>query len=68
MENKKTLSIIEMAKTLGISKSLAYDLVNSGEIRSIRLGVKRIIITATELDRLLTLPDLTQEVAANAQN
>ncbi|MCQ2442557.1 MAG: helix-turn-helix domain-containing protein [Oscillospiraceae bacterium] len=32
------LSVPELAKVLGIGRNAAYSLVNSGEIRSIRIG------------------------------
>ena len=50
----KTYSVPQMAAALGISKSLAYELVKSGQIRSIRLGTKRIVIPVSEIEKLLS--------------
>lgn len=51
-----TLSVEEAARMLGISRGLAYTLVNRGEIPSVRLG-RRIVVPRRSLDRLLDVPD-----------
>jgi excisionase family DNA binding protein len=51
-----TTSVEEAGRLLGISRSLAYELVNRGDIPSIRLG-RRIVVPRQALDRLLDLPD-----------
>jgi len=49
---KLTLTVKEAAKALGISRGLAYEMVKSGEIPSIRLG-KRILVPQRALELLL---------------
>lgn len=56
MENKQIFSVMEAAQYLGISKSLAYRLVNEGEIPAIKLG-KRLLIPATAIDKLIEIKD-----------
>ena len=51
-ESKLVYSITEMAETLGIGRSKAYDLVRSGTIPSLRLG-RRIVIPKLALSRFL---------------
>lgn len=45
----KLLDIETAAKELGISRSLVYKLMNSGQLRSIKVGVRR-MIPATAVD------------------
>ncbi|MFZ5639181.1 MAG: helix-turn-helix domain-containing protein [Bacillota bacterium] len=52
---KATMTVPEAAKYLGISRSLAYTLIKSGEIPSLKLGEKRIIIPRTALERMLEI-------------
>jgi len=49
---KKTLSVDETAKALGISRGLAYKAVKSGEIPSIRIG-GRFLISKETLQKIL---------------
>ncbi|MGH9117561.1 MAG: helix-turn-helix domain-containing protein [Acidimicrobiales bacterium] len=55
-DKRLTLSVEEAGRLLGISRGLAYLLVNRGEIPSIRLG-RRIVVPRRALDRLLDVPD-----------
>ena len=50
---KKTLSVAEASRILGLSRNSTYKGVNSGAIFSIRIG-KRILIPRAALDRLLS--------------
>jgi len=47
-----TLNVPEAGRLLGISRSTAYALVNSGYLPAIRLG-KRILVPRAALERLL---------------
>lgn len=47
-----TVTVTEAAKLLGISRGLAYTLVRTGEIRSIRLG-RRLLVPRQVIDQLL---------------
>jgi len=51
---KMTLSIPEVAETLGISRNLAYELAAKGELPGlIRLGQKRVVCSRLVIERLL---------------
>ena len=52
MKERRTLTVVEAAQALGISRALAYDLVRRGEIASLRLG-RRIVIPERVIDALL---------------
>jgi excisionase family DNA binding protein len=47
-----TMSVDEASEALGISRSLAYELVRRGEIPSLRLG-RRIVVPVRALDDLV---------------
>lgn len=51
--NRTTLSVHELAAEMGISLSLAYDLVKQPGFPSIRISERRIIIPRAELDEWL---------------
>lgn len=53
---RRTLSVSEAARVLGISRAHAYDCVRSGELPSITLG-RRIVIPRAAVDRLLDESD-----------
>ena len=55
-DQRLTISVEEAGRLLGISRGLAYELVNRGELPSVRLG-RRIVVPRRALDRLLDLPD-----------
>ena len=52
VSNKLALSVAEMAETLGISRTTAYELVNREDFPSMRIG-QRIIVPVDALDRWL---------------
>jgi excisionase family DNA binding protein len=47
-----TMTVEEASEALGISRSLAYELVRRGEIPSLRLG-RRIVVPVHALDNLV---------------
>lgn len=51
-----TLTVPEAAKMLGISRGLAYQLVKTGEIPSVRFG-KRVLVPRLALEKLLAEPN-----------
>jgi excisionase family DNA binding protein len=55
-DQRLTISVEEAGQLLGISRGLAYLLVNRGDIPSIRLG-RRIVVPRRALHRLLDVPD-----------
>lgn len=51
---KMTMSISEVAETLGISRNLAYELAARGELPGlIRLGEKRVVCSKLVIEKLL---------------
>lgn len=54
-ENRLTLTVDEVADLLGISRSLAYELVRIGEIPSLRLG-RRVLVPRRALHQLVEEP------------
>ena len=49
---RRTVSVTEAARILGISRAHAYDCVRSGELPAIVLG-RRIVVSKAVLDRIL---------------
>ena len=50
---RRTVSVTEAARILGISRAHAYDCVRSGELPAIVLG-RRIVVSKAALDRILS--------------
>lgn len=50
--DKKTITIPEAAKALGIGRNQAYEAARRGEIPTIKIG-KRILVPVTALERKL---------------
>ncbi|MGH9233660.1 MAG: helix-turn-helix domain-containing protein [Acidimicrobiales bacterium] len=50
-----TMSVEEASEVLGISRSLAYELVRRGELPSLRLG-RRIVVPVRGLESLVDHP------------
>ena len=50
--DKKTLSIPEAGKALGIGRSAAYEAARTGQLPTIRIG-KRILVPVVALERML---------------
>jgi len=55
MGERLTLSIVETARLLGISKNLCYSRVKAGEIPVIKIG-KRLLVPKKSLEKLLSEP------------
>lgn len=51
--DRLAMSVEEASRALGISKSLGYELVASGQLPSVRLG-RRIVVPRAALERMLT--------------
>ena len=54
--DKLTLTVEETAAVLGISRGLAYEMVKTGRIPSVRFG-KRVLVPRQALERLLDSRD-----------
>ena len=61
MNTKRTHTVLEMAKVLGIGRSAAYDAVRRKEIPAIRIG-RRLLVPAAALDRLLETGSIGSDV------
>ena len=61
-EEKLTLTVSETARLLGISRGLAYEMVRTGEIPSVRFG-KRVLVPRRALERLLEKGQPLQNLA-----
>ncbi len=53
---RKTVTVIEAAKILGIGRSAAYEGARTGEIPTIKIG-RRILVPIAALNRRLDHPD-----------
>jgi excisionase family DNA binding protein len=49
---RRTYSVTEAARLLGISRTKAYECIRTGELPALRFG-RRIVVPAARLDRLL---------------
>jgi excisionase family DNA binding protein len=49
---KETLTVPEAAKVLGIGDTLAWQLVQTGELRTVKLGRRRLVPRAAVTDLL----------------
>lgn len=50
--NPRALSVSDAARCLGVGRTLFYELLVSGEIASVHIGRRRLILTS-EIDRFL---------------
>ena len=55
-EKKITITVLELAKLLGVSKPTAYDLTKRDGFPAIRVSDRRIIIPVESLNRWLNDP------------
>jgi excisionase family DNA binding protein len=59
----RTVSVEEAARTLGIGRSLAYELARTGELPALRLG-NRLVVPVERLERLLAGDEHQRDDAA----
>lgn len=52
-QDKPTMSVPEVCKVLGISRSLGFKLVKEGKIPAMRLGQKRLVIPTTAVIQMI---------------
>ena len=50
-----TLSVAEAAHVLGVSRTLAYELAHTGELRTVKLG-RRLVVPRSAVTELLERP------------
>ena len=55
MSNKEkyTMTVAEMGERLGISRPMAYDLVNRADFPAIRIGERRILVPVEAFEKWL---------------
>jgi excisionase family DNA binding protein len=58
-KKRLTVTVEEAGELLGISRSLAYELVHRGELPSLRLG-RRLVVPIRALEELLGQTDLSE--------
>lgn len=51
--DETTLSVPAAAKVLGVSRSLGFAMVKSGQLPVLRLGEKRLVVVTSALIRML---------------
>ena len=54
-EERLTMTVEEAAQALGVSRSLAYDAVRTGQIPSIKIG-RRVLVPRSQLADMLHPP------------
>ena len=50
-----TLTVAEVARVLGISRSSGYRLIERGRIKAVRLSQRKLVVSKQELHRVLGL-------------
>ena len=51
--DKLTMSIEEAAKVLGVGRNFCYELAKTGQLPTIRLGSRRLVVPRIALERML---------------
>jgi excisionase family DNA binding protein len=64
--NRETLTVIEAATMLGVSRGRMYASIRAGEVPAIRLG-RRLVVSKHALDRVLNAPALDGDKSRFAQ-
>jgi excisionase family DNA binding protein len=52
-DERLTLSVVEAARALGISRASAYSAIHEGRIPAIRVSKRRLVVPVSALRRLL---------------
>ena len=66
-DEKLTLTVTQASRILGISRGLAYSMVKTGEIPSIRFG-KRVLVPRRSLEKLLEQGQLVTSDSQRVKN
>ena len=51
--DKLTMSIEEAAKVLGVGRNFCYELAKTGQLPTIRLGSRRLVVPRIALEKML---------------
>ncbi|MFY9292613.1 MAG: helix-turn-helix domain-containing protein [Methylorubrum rhodinum] len=62
-QERKTISVEEAGRRLGVSRNTAYEAAGRGEIPTIRIG-RRMLVPLAAFERLLEVPSTKTERAA----
>lgn len=55
--DKLTMSIEEAAKVLGVGRNFCYELAKTGQLPTIRLGTRRLVVPRIALEKMLETVD-----------
>lgn len=58
---RATVTIEEAAQILGIGRASAYEAARTGQIPTLRLGAKRLVVPKRALERLLERADARED-------
>ena len=56
--DKLTMSIEEAAKVLGVGRNFCYELAKTGQLPTIRLGSRRLVVPRIALEKMLETADV----------
>ena len=60
--NRRTITVEEAGRLLGVGRNTAYEAAGRGEIPTIRIG-RRLLVPVVAFERLLDRPTSNREVA-----
>ena len=55
--DKLTMSVEEAAKVLGVGRNFCYELAKTGQLPTIRLGARRLVVPRVALEKMLETVD-----------
>ena len=55
--DKLTMSVEEAAKVLGVGRNFCYELAKTGQLPTIRLGARRLVVPRVTLEKMLETVD-----------
>ena len=55
--DKLTMSVEEAAKVLGVGRNFCYELAKTGQLPTIRLGSRRLVVPWVALEKMLETVD-----------
>jgi len=56
--DKLTMSVEEAAKVLGVGRNFCYELAKTGQLPTIRLGARRLVVPRVALEKMLETLDV----------
>ena len=55
--DKLTMSVEEAAKVLGVGRNFCYELAKTGQLPTIRLGARRLVVPRVALEKMFETVD-----------